>query len=62
MTKTKEPNYVLTFSSGIAAVLLVHYFILLKFNLHPTVQVFISFILFWIWLSVIAMLSKKTKG
>lgn len=59
MAKTKEPNHVLIFISGIVIVLLLHYFVILRFNLHPTIQVFISFILFWIWLTVIATWPRK---
>ena len=61
MAKAKEPNYVLIFVLGIIVVLILHYFVILRFDLHPTVQVFISFILLWIWLAVVAMLPRKNK-
>jgi hypothetical protein len=61
MIKTREPRYILIFLSGIIVVLLIHYFILLRFNLHPTLQVFISFILLWIWLAVVAMIRPGRK-
>jgi len=61
MVNRREPNYVLIFLLGVIIVLIIHYFIILRFNLHPTLQVFISFILFWIWLSIVAMIPKKDK-
>lgn len=61
MAKTKEPNYSLMFVLGVAIVLILHYFIISKFSLHPTLHVFISFILFWAWFTIIAMLPKKNK-
>jgi len=57
----KDVNYLFIFLLGIFIVLAIHYFIILRFNLHPTLQVLISFILFWIWLGIIAFLPKKRK-
>tara|TARA_Y100000310_G_scaffold71553_1_gene67406 strand:+ start:88 stop:267 length:180 start_codon:yes stop_codon:yes gene_type:complete len=56
--KKKEPNYVEIFLSGIVIVLLIHYFLILRFELHPTLQVFISLIVLWIWLAVVASMRK----
>ncbi|MBI3622910.1 hypothetical protein HY212_02405 [Candidatus Pacearchaeota archaeon] len=57
--KKKDPNYVLIMVFGMLAILIIHYFIILKFNLHPTLQVFISFMLFWIYLAIVATYPKK---
>jgi len=56
----KEPRYVLVFMGGMALVLLIHYFVISKSNLHPTVQVFISLILLWMYLTVVALSGKLT--
>ncbi|MEK6825774.1 MAG: hypothetical protein AABY00_03235 [Nanoarchaeota archaeon] len=56
---SKELNYIFIFVTGIILILLIHYFILLSFQLHPTLQVFISFILFWIWLGIASQIIPK---
>jgi hypothetical protein len=55
----KEPNYIFAFVSGLIAILIIDYFILLRFNLHPTLQVFLSFMFFWIWITIASSLKKK---
>lgn len=60
MKKAKEPNYILMFILGIIIVLIIHYSIISKFSLHPTLHVFISFILFWAWFTIIAMFHRKS--
>ena len=55
----KEPNYVLRFVISISIVLLIHYFLISRFNIHPTLHVLISFILFWIILAIISFIPVK---
>ena len=55
----KEPNYVLRFVISISIVLLIHYFLISRFNIHPTLHVLISLILFWIILAIISFIPVK---
>jgi len=59
MITKQDFYYIRVFLIGIIIVLLAHYLIILRFNFHPTLQVFMSLILFWIWLAIVAMTSKK---
>lgn len=62
MVRKREKSntyYVFEILSGIVFVLIVHYFIILKFSLHPTIQVFIAFILLYLYMLVWALFEKK---
>ena len=62
MAKKSDYNSMFMFILlGIVVVLLLHYFVILRFNLYPTLQVFISIILFWIWLIIIYAISPKKR-
>lgn len=56
MAKPKEPNYFLVFFGGMILTLILHYFLISRFNLHPTLHVFISLVMFWLLMAIISMI------
>ena len=59
MITKKEINYLLSFGLAVILTLLMHYLFISKINLHSTMHVGISLIILWIFLSIIASITKK---
>jgi len=57
--EVKEPNYILFYLISMIISLIAHYFLLSKTNLHPTLQVFISLLIFTLFLGGISMLDER---
>ena len=58
MVKSKT-NYLLIITISAVLVLLFHYFFLATSNIHPTIQVFISFVLLLLIAGVITLVKEK---
>jgi len=62
MAKKKEPSdkhYLAVFSISMIIALAIHLFLLSKITLHPTLHVLISFIIFWVVMGVISIISEN---
>jgi len=57
--KKSEKRAILVFLFSMVLTILIHYFFISKFNLHSTIHVVISLILFWIFLSISSLIKKK---
>jgi len=57
--EVKEPNYLLFYLVSVLIALVAHYFLFSKTNLHPTLQVFISFLIFSASMGIITLIGEK---
>ena len=58
MKRKKEPNYLLTYLISIVLSLLIHYFFIANSSIHTTLQVFIVFVIFTIFMGIPGVLSE----
>jgi len=61
MAKRKDFHDLLRFLISLIIVLVLHYFFISKYLLHPTLHVAISLAMFWIILGIIAQLPIRKK-
>ena len=62
MTKIKEKPlsyYSLELFSGVVVILIINYFFMARFDMNSTLQVFISFVLLYIYMIIWTLFEKK---
>jgi cobalamin biosynthesis protein CobD/CbiB len=59
--KKEDCGMFLAFFVSIGLTLLIHYFLISRFDLHPTLHVFISLIILWFILTITALINERKK-